>query len=475
MIGRKTEIEELNALYNSKKAEFVAIYGRRRVGKTFLVNETFQDRITFHHAGLSPSEINGKGALAAQLNHFYVSLKYYGWKGTEKPENWFDAFYMLEKLLDEKNDGKRQVIFIDEIPWMDTPKSGFITAFEGFWNTWGSGRKNLMLIVCGSANSWILDKLINNYGGLYGRVTHEIKLSPFTLKECEDLLNDNNIRLSRYDIAQSYMMLGGIPYYYGYYKKGNSVAQNIDHMFFSQNAVLRDEFNRLFSAAFERPDTVKQIVRLLYTRKTGFKRNEISKTLGISEGEKLSNSLSALIASDFIIKYVPFGMKKNEVCYKLVDPFCLFYLHFVENSTSLSKDFWKQNISAQSIITWRGFAFENVCFNHIPQIKKALGISGVTTSESAWVKKDDEQGTQVDLLIVRNDNIVNMCEIKFYNNLFTVDKNYYNTLLERQGILEGQINKRMVVHNTIITTAGVKYNEYSNIFTNIITLDDLFG
>ena len=192
MIGREKEINELNKLYNSEKAEFVAIYGRRRVGKTFLVNETFKGRISFHHAGLPPLEMDGKGSLATQLNHFYVSLRYYGMKEEKIPESWFEAFYMLEKLLDEKDDGTRQVVFIDEMPWMDTPQSGFIRAFEGFWNNWGCHKKNLMVIVCGSANSWILDKLINNHGGLYGRVTYEIKLSPFTLKECEEFINCND-------------------------------------------------------------------------------------------------------------------------------------------------------------------------------------------------------------------------------------------------------------------------------------------
>ncbi len=474
MIGRKREIQELNDYYNSGKAEFIAVYGRRRVGKTFLINETFKNRIAFHHAGLSPLEIEEKGALSAQLSHFYASLKYYGTRESKKPETWYEAFYMLEKLLDEKDDGKRQVVFIDEMPWLDTPRSSFITAFEGFWNTWGCSRDNLMVIVCGSANSWILDNLINNHGGLYGRVTHEIKLIPFTLRECKDFLEENGVRLSDYDIVQSYMIVGGIPYYLGYCKKGNSVAQNVDEMFFSKSSVLKDEFNRLFSSAFERPDTIKQIVRFLYTRKIGYKRKEISEKTGIKEGEKLSESLNALVASDFIVKYVPFGHSKRNIYYKLVDPFCLFYLHFVDNRDSLAVDFWKQNTSSQNVISWRGLAFENVCFNHIRQIKRALGISGVRTSESAFNMEDGGKRMQIDLLITRDDNIVNMCEIKFYNKEFTVDKAYYKVLLERRDILEEMIPKRTVVHNTLITTEGLKYNEYSTVFSNVITLKELF-
>ena len=474
MIGRKKEREELEELYKSGKAELVAIYGRRRIGKTLLVNETFEGRITFHHAGLSPLEIGGKGAIIAQLSHFYSSLKYYGMQGNTKPENWFDAFYMLERLLDEKNDGSRQVVFLDEMPWLDTPRSSFITAFEGFWNTWACSRKNLMVIVCGSANSWIMDKLINNHGGLYGRVTREIKLVPFTMRECKDFLEEGGIRLSEYDIAQSYMIVGGIPYYLGYFKKGNSVAQNIDEMFFLRSSVLRDEFDRLFTSAFERPETIKQIVRFLYTRRSGYMRKEITDNTGLKEGEKLSECLNALIASDFVVKYVPFGKSKREVYYKLVDPFCLFYLHFVDNKDSLAVDFWKQNTSSQNVITWRGLAFENICFNHVKQIKEALGIRAVKTSESALVIKKDAQKMQLDMVITRDDNIVNMCEMKFYNREFLVDKAYYKELLERQDMLEEMIPPRMIVHNTLITTDGLKYNEYSTVFANVITLKDLF-
>ena len=475
MIGRQKEEEKLNEIFHSGKAEFVAVYGRRRVGKTFLVNETFKGRITFHHAGLSPIEIEGKGALAAQLSHFYTSLKYQGLEGEKRPETWFDAFYLLERLLDKKDDGSRQIVFIDEMPWLDTPRSSFVTAFEGFWNTWGCARSNLMLIVCGSANSWILDRLINNHGGLYGRVTHEIKLAPFTMKECKAFFESNEVRLSDYDIAQSYMVVGGIPYYLGFFRKGYSVAQSIDDMFFSKSSVLRDEFNRLFAAVFERPETVKQIVRFLFTRRCGYKRAEITKATGLKEGEKLSESLNALIASDFILKYVPFGHSKRDAYYKLVDPFCLFYLHFADNKDSLTSDFWKQNVSSQNVVSWRGLAFENLCFQHVTQIKEALGIRAVRTNESALIKRWGKKGMQLDLLIVRDDNIINMCELKFYNKEFVVDKAYYKELLDRQGRLEEMIPPKMVVHQTLITTEGLKYNAYSTVFSNVITLEDILA
>lgn len=478
MVGRKKEIQELNDLYSSGNAEFVAIYGRRRVGKTYLVDQTFEGRITFRHTGLSPIE-NRKtddGLLRSQLRSFHESMLRQGLEADHCPKDWIEAFFMLSMALQKIDDGSRQLIFLDELPWMDTPRSFFITALENFWNGWACHRPNFMLIVCGSANSWIMNKLVNNHGGLYGRLTYQIKLSPFTLGECEEYFKSRNIDLTRYDIVQSYMILGGIPYYMGYMKRQLSLAQNIDNMFFIKGAQLRDEYNRLFSSVFDNPDRVKEVVAFLSRRNAGYTRDEIAAYLEISNGGTLSVILSALVASDFVIKYVPFGLSKRKVHYKLVDQFCLFYLKFVEGHDSLSEGFWLQNLSSQNIVTWRGLAFENVCFNHISQIKNALGISGVKTTQSAWSKRgDDEEGAQIDLLISRADNIVNLCEIKFCNDLFTVDGDYYRVMMRRQSLLEPYLKRGMGIHNTLITTFGLFRNKYSGVFTNVVTLDELFG
>ena len=474
MIGRKKEIALLKRLYESNKAQFVAVYGRRRVGKTYLINDVFGEKITFRHTGLSPIESGDESPLKKQLKHFYNSLLLHGMPRSKCPENWLDAFLMLELFLQSKDDGSRQLIFIDELPWLDTPKSGFITALEGFWNTWACSRKNLMLIVCGSATAWMTDKLINNHGGLYNRITSEIKLSPFTLGECEEYFNSENIKLSRYDIVQSYMITGGIPYYLSYYQSGLSLAQNVDNIFFSTNAPLKDEFKRLFNSIFINPDMMISLVKAIGSKHYGCTLSEISEALGISRGGTLTKALSALIASDFIIKYIPYGIKKEEH-YKLVDPFCNFYIRFIENQPKLSKDFWLSNIESQNIVSWRGLAFENVCFNHISQIKKALGISGVSTSESAWSKqKGDEVATQIDMLIVRKDNIVNMCEIKFYSSEVAVDKNYDKVLRNRVLLLSSKLSRKMSISSVLITTFGLKYNEYSGDFDNVILIDDLF-
>lgn len=477
MIGRKREQRELNQLYGSGRAELVAIYGRRRVGKTYLVDETFSGRISFRHAGLAPTDDDPKGMLAAQLEIFYNSLILAGATPSNVPHGWLEAFLMLEQFLQADDDGTRQLVFLDELPWMDTPRSGFLRAFEGFWNNWGCHRRNLMVIVCGSASSWVEDRLINNHGGLYGRVTREIRLAPFTLRECEELFDGMGVRLSRYDIAQAYMIFGGIPYYLGYFDGSLSLAQNVDATLFARRAPLADEFDRLFASLFTNPGAMQAIVRFLGTRSSGYTRHEIANGAGVSEGGGLSHSLRALIASDFVVKYVPFGSSAREQRYRLVDPFCLFCLHFLDKGASNDDHFWQNNLTSQSVVVWRGLAFENVCFAHVDQIKAALGVSGVSTTSSAWARRADESGpgTQIDLLLSRKDNVLNMCEIKYVGGLFSVSRAYYETILGRQELLSSLVSPKVVVRSTLVTTFGLSRNEYAGAFTNVVTLDDLFA
>ena len=477
IIGREQETEELNGLYNSGRAEFVAVYGRRRVGKTFLVDETLKGKITFRHLGLSPvDERNQRNGLKEQLKYFYLSLLKHGMKKSKRPTSWLEAFFMLEMHLQSLDDGSRQVVFLDELPWMDTPRSGFITALEAFWNGWGCHRHNLMLVVCGSANSWMLDNLVNNQGGLYGRTTYEVKLEPFNLSECEAFFQSKGVVMSRYDVVQSHMVVGGIPYYLGYMKKGLSLAQNIDRLFFAKGAKLHDEYDRLFASVFAKPEQMKSIVQFLGTRHSGYTRQEILGKTGLKDCGDSTKLLKALVASDFIEPYIPFGKGKREKHYKLIDHFCLFYMKFVQGQKDIDPEFWMHNVTSQGVSSWRGFAFEEVCFSHINQIKKALGILGVSSTQSAWaVKGDDEtEGAQIDLLINRKDNVVNLCEMKFYNEKFTVNKAYYSKVVHRQNLLAEQIPRRAVIHNVLVTTEGLTYNEYSGVFQKVVTIDDLF-
>lgn len=477
IIGRNTEIEELMRLYRGKRPEFVAVYGRRRVGKTYLIKELFKDKMTFYHTGMSPMDIESSNILQDQLKSFYNSLVRYGWESEELPKTWLDAFFMLMKLLESVDATKRQVVFIDELPWMDTPRSKFLSALEYFWNSWGSGRDNLMLIVCGSATSWMEDNLINNYGGLYGRLTYEIKLSPFTLGECEAFFKSNDLKMTRYDIIQAYMAVGGIPYYLGYFQKGLSLGQNIDLLFFAKNAKLKNEFNRLFASLFSKPADYMKVINLLATRHSGFTRDGIAAATGIQKGGNFSKMLAALEASDFILRYVPFGCSKREEHYKLVDNFCLFYAKFIANGEITDQEFWEKNQNSQKLSAWKGVAFEEVCLSHIQQIKNALGIGAVTSTESAWslCGDDDTEGTQIDLLIDRADRVVNLCEMKFYKEDFAINKAYDAKLRHRIQTLIDRLPRNRNVHLTLITTYGLTYNEYFGQIQKLVTMDALFG
>lgn len=481
LIGREKEIKKLNELYHSEDAELIALYGRRRVGKTYLIDEVFRDRLNFRHAGLSPIDSekdNVKAHLMKdQLTHFFRSLTIQGYKGKKTPESWLEAFYMLEDLLVEKyKDNERIIVFLDEMQWLDTPKAKFMTGFEAFWNGWACHRKNLMVIVCGSSSSWILTNIINNHGGLYGRVTFEIKLKPFTLRECEQFLTSKEICMSRYDVIQAYMMVGGIPYYLRYFNKRLSLAQNINEIFFADEAPLKDEFNRMFASLFKNAEPIKQIIKAIASKNKGITRKELSEITGVTDSGEVSRQLNALIAGDFIIKYKSFGDNKRDEIYKLVDPFSYFYLTFLDKSSDNRNIDWINIEDSSRVLSWKGYAFENVCWNHIHQIKMALQIGGVSTTEALWSKRGDEntRGTQIDLIIVRKDNVVHMCEIKFYNEEFEVDKDYHLILERRKKILREQIPKRATIHNTLITTYGLRKTNYFGDFVHVVTIDQLF-
>lgn len=476
IIGRKQEIAELEKLYRSDRPEFVAVYGRRRVGKTYLIKQALKDRITFHHTVVSPIDQDGvKNRMKTQLESFYYSLLNHGLEGFKMPKSWMEAFYQLEQLLIGLDDGSRQVVFIDELPWMDTPRSGFLPAFENFWNGWCSGRDNMMLVVCGSATSWILGNLSRSRGGLYGRLTDEIKLLPFTLKECEEYFESEGLELSRYDIAQSHMVFGGIPYYLSFFKKGESFEQNTDRILFGRNPKLRDEFNRLFNAIFVNHEDCKKIIRLLVQRHHGYTREEIARATGLPLGGGLSDTLAALCESDFLLRYVPYGQPGNVEHYKLIDNFCLFWLKYVETNL-VNVNFMTDNITSDVMRSWKGIAFEEVCWQHSIQIKRALGIAGIKSSLSAWsVRGDNEnEGAQIDLLINRADNVVNLCEMKFVTDEYVIDKDEENKLRKRTEALKTTLSSKQSVHLTMITTYGVAYGKHSGIVQKQVVLDDLF-
>lgn len=477
IVGREQEVAELQALYQSGRPEFVAVYGRRRVGKTYLVMQMFQDKLAFYHSGLSPYDKEHKVTMRDQLAAFYSSLMNYGLPEDKCPRTWLEAFNLLGRLLDMRDSAERLVIFIDELPWLDTPRSKFLVAFEHFWNSWGAWHDNVMLIVCGSATSWMLNNLINNHGGLYDRLTSTIKLSPFTLGECKKFFEFRNLAMSEYDVAESYMILGGLPYYLGLLQRGKSLAQNIDMLFFKPNAKLAGEFNRLFGSLFSAPDIYKQVVRILAAKRAGYSRDEILKALGTASGGSLTRVLSTLVASDFVSVYTPFASEPSISLYRLTDCFCLFYLNFVENNNSNDSLYWEHNQTKPQINTWRGITFELLCFKHSAQIKMALGVQGVASRESAWVLKDSNEhhGVQIDMIIERDDRVVNLCEMKFLSKEFVPTDNDERLLRARIAALQEKLSFKQTIHMTLVTTLGLERTSHAGVIQKVVTLHDLFA
>ncbi len=472
MIGRREEQKELRELLERDQADLVAIYGRRRVGKTFLVDSVFGDHYLFRHAGRSWEDKENRKT-KAQLTHFRKSLLLYGAEDMGELKTWSDAFFYLEKLILAKDSGKKQVIFIDELPWLDTNGSHFISEFEGFWNSFACGRKNLTVVVCGSATSWMQNNLINSRGGLYGRPTREIRLIPFTLRECRDFFQAKNANFSDYDIMQAYMTVGGIPYYLDYFRPEKSISQNINDLFFKPGSPLNTEYDRLFNSMFDYAETTKRIVELLSAKKLGYTREEIIVKLKLKNNGDTSRLIKSLVAANFVMEYTPFAPKKKIKYYKLIDPYCLFFINFVQRKNA-GQDFWMNNYLGQTASSWRGIAFENACFNHISQIKDALGIRAVGTEASTWYCEEDGEKSRIDLLIKRNDNIINVCELKFYSEEYAATKEDYQKILSRTERFCKYIPKKYGVQNTLITTYGLKKNMNSSAFLSVIALEDLF-
>jgi len=468
MIGRTKEIEELNRLYESDESEFVAVYGRRRVGKTYLVRETFSDRFAFHHTGLPNAPKH------QQLVHFKESLATAGAR-VKTPRNWFEAFRALREVV-ARSTFRRKVVFIDELPWMDTAKSDFLMALETFWNEWASARKDIVLIVCGSAAAWMVKNLFRNRGGLHNRVTARICLQPFTLGECEMFAAERGLGMSRADIAECYMALGGIPYYWRYLARGMSLAQNLDRICFAVDAPLKGEFDELYSSLFRDAISYKKVVAALAKKKIGMTRLELIETLDISTTGRLSEILKTLEASGFIRSYRSYGAKKKNAIYQLTDPFTLFHFRFLE-TPSTDEHFWSSTLSSPAQAAWRGLAFERLCLLHLPQVRRALGVGSIHVEAYGWSFKGDEtypDGVQIDLVLERADNVINICEMKYSANVYAIDKAYDSALGRKLATFAGVTGTRKAIHLTLVTANGLLRNQYSGRVQSEVVLADLF-
>jgi uncharacterized protein len=466
--GRALEQNIMQGLLKGDKAEFLAVYGRRRVGKTYLIRNVYQDQIVFQMTGIA------NAVTAQQLTNFFTALKAAapGYMQDQVPANWMEAFAALQTFLQNRKE-KKKVVFFDELPWIDTPRSDFMQALEHFWNAWASARTDIILVVCGSAASWMLNELINNKGGLHNRVTKRIKLMPFTLQETEEYFNNKNIPLHRYQIIQLYMALGGVPFYLNEIMPGKSAFQEIDRLCFTEGGILLSEYDNLYRSLFNSAERHIAVIEALAQKNKGLTRDEVIKISGLSNGGNTTNAISELEESGFITKTYPFGKKMKTSLYRLTDQYSLFYLKFMKNTRASGEGSWLGRIDSPAWRAWSGYAYENICFAHIQPIKKALGISGVYTEISSW--HSAKKSVQIDMLIDRRDEVICLCEIKFSKDPYIITKAYRAELEKKISTFRTETKTRKTVFLTLVTTFGLQENKNSiGLVQNIVTMDHLF-
>lgn len=470
IIGRENELKMLHEAYSDEYSQFVVVYGRRRVGKTFLVREAFNYKFTFQHSGIA------NAPRSSQLEEWGKSLQKHGLKGKTTPKDWFEAFSFLDDLI-RKSRAKKKVVFIDELPWMDTQASNFIPALEHFWNAYASARKDVLLIVCGSATSWIVDKIINNHGGLHNRLNKKIDLKQFTLHECELYAKSRKLGMQHRQLLECYMVMGGIPFYWSLLRKDLSLPQNIDSIFFSEDGELRDEFDALYRSLFKKPEAYLSVINALGKKKIGMTRDEISTEANLTQGGMLTTILKDLEHCGFIRKYNQIGKLSKGAMYQLVDFYTLFYFKFILENKRHDPNFWSKSAGSSLYNNWCGLAFERVCFAHILQIKYALSIGGVVSNEYSWFvrRTDDRPGAQIDLLLDRGDQTINICEIKYTSSSeFVLNEEEETKILSRRERFIEETGTTKAVHLTLITTRGLVHNSHSDIFQNVVVAESLF-
>jgi uncharacterized protein len=455
LIGRAEEKRILLQSYEKRESRFVAVLGRRRVGKTFLIRQVLGDKLSFYMTGLSNANSR------QQLLNFHTALQRQGGRFPNAPKNWFFAFQNLIDFLEAGPQAKK-VVFLDELPWLAAKKSDFLISLEHFWNSWASARSDVLLIVCGSSASWMINELLKNKGGLHNRVTDRIRLEPFTLGETETFLRLRSPNMDRYSIIQLYMVMGGIPFYLDAVSGSESAMQNIERICFSPNGPLREEFSFLLQSLFSKAEQHVAILLALSAKNKGLTRNQIAETAKLHNSGRLTIMLSELEESRFVQVYIPFGKKKRDLLYRLSDFYTAFYFKFIRNTTILDENNWINALESGRYQAWKGYAFEQVCLAHIRNIKKALGIQGVVSQTGAWQTPDVDGGTQIDLLIDRKDRVINIFELKFSENPFTIDRTYATQLSQKIAIFKEKTQTRKSVFLAMLTPFGVLSNAHAS-------------
>lgn len=459
MVGREEEIAILQGFLNKEGGLLTAMIGRRRVGKTYMIRHVLKEHIVFEFTGTQYAN------KANQLQKFSQKLQEYRKDQLQlkAPTDWAEAFVQLKAYLQGlRKTKKKPVVFFDELPWIDSRRSGFLQEFGYWWNDWAS-KQEMLVVICGSAASWMMKKVIHNKGGLHNRVHRTINLQPFTLAETSQFLKSRNIKFDDYQTTLLYMALGGIPFYLEQVEAGETATQAIDRLCFSKNGGLAHEFHNLYAAFYEYPDNHVSIIQALKKKWKGLTRQEIIKATGISNGGGLTKVLHELVASTFVIEVLPYGKKKKDTLYRLADEYSLFYLQFMEAKGRKGKDDWMKTFASQAYKTWCGYAFENICLKHEHVIKKALGISGIKTEVSSFAGSRDKagDGLQIDMLIDRADKAINLCEIKFYADEWKLTANDAAIMRKRRERFRQLTNTKKMLINTVISTYGISNNEHA--------------
>ena len=470
IIGRQAEIKRLTASVNSSRAEFIALYGRRRVGKTFLINQMFRNQFAFKMTGVI------EGSLKDQFTAFADAMNDYGFDMPEQPKDWMKAFIMLKNALKQKvNSGERCVIFIDELPALDAENSNVAGAIGYFWNNWASQYDNIIFIICGSATSWMITNVIDSKGGLHDRITVEMPIHPFTLKETEQYLEDKQFVWSRQMILQTYMVFGGIPYYLSLLDSEESLVQNVDRLFFSQDIQMRREFRRLFNTLYKNPDRYIDIIKALSKSRRGLTREEIAEVLKSANNGHLGKRLEDLVYCDLIRKNIvrEKKIKRKDAIYQLCDFFSLFYLTFIDRA-EVEHQYWAHHINTPEVNSWMGLTYERICMAHIGQIKHALRIDAISTLNYSWRSKTTSPAAQIDIVIERADKIVNICEVKYSHDEYNLDKEEYDKICKRKNTFIQETGLRHAPWLTMITIEGVAQGKYSEMIQSQVKLDNLF-
>jgi hypothetical protein len=472
IVGRIAEQKQLAQLLDSSDAELLAIYGRRRVGKTYLIRNAYEKQLVFEFSG------SHNATLANQLELFGKAMSTGMGFPIAAPTGWLQAFEQLTRFLEPKIKKQKKVVFIDEFPWLHTPKSGFKEAFEHFWNMWASKQKNLIVVICGSAAAWMIKNIVNDRGGLHNRITRKMRLLPFTLGEAEEFLRRRNIKLDRYQLTQLYMVMGGVPQYLKMIDRGESVTSAIDRICFTKDGFLNKEFENLFHSLFKNAVNHMAVIKALAQRGKGLTRNEVIDICNLQTGGGTTELLEELRESGFIEAYTPHGRSAKDTVYKLIDEYSLFFVKYMANGKLQGPGSWSSFSAGQSWLSWCGVAFENICLKHIDQIKQGLGIAGVHTEHYVWrhTPKGQEQGAQIDLLIDRQDQCMNICEMKFSKTEFEITKRYAEELQNKIDVFQGLSKTNKTLFLTLVTTHGVKNsNSYLGLVQQEITMEVLFN